>query len=370
MKHLLLTGVALAAAACVCFVVAGDKSETPPRPPRAVAQKDAGKKSPAKKEAPQPAKPAPPAKTPATTPPSAESPERSPEEEAVLRVGAALARAFNQHDAKAFAATFAAGGEYVDENGAIYHGRQAVEDDFTAFFKANSEAAIELTLSSTRVLATGAAPTSTKSVAAAAASGIVVADGTTRFTRAKGEPPVAGRCTLVCTGQGGKWLIASLRESEAADEHASHHDQLKQLEFLVGEWINQGGHSDVHFTCRWDDGLNFLIRDFAVHVAGKKTMTGTQRIGYDRLTGHLRAWIFDSAGGYADGYFHRQGDGWVLQTTGVTADGRIASGTQVFTPIDKHRMSWQAVDYVIGGERVPDLPQLIIVRRPPAPTGK
>src|SRR5438270_9840159 len=29
--------------------------------------------------------------------------------------------------------------------------------------------------------------------------------------------------------------------------------------------------------------------------------TGTQRIGYDPLTGHLKAWIFDSAGGYADG---------------------------------------------------------------------
>jgi hypothetical protein len=145
---------------------------------------------------------------------------------------------------------------------------------------------------------------------------------------------------------------------------------VKQLEFLVGEWIDEGADSHVHFTCRWDEGQNFLVRDFAVHTGGQKTMTGTQRIGYDPLTGHLRAWIFDSAGGYADGYFHREGENWVLQTSGVTSDGRMASGTQILSRLDNHRLSWQAVDYVIGGERVADIPKVTIVRKPPGPTAR
>jgi len=99
-------------------------------------------------------------------------------------------------------------------------------------------------------------------------------------------------------------------------------------------------------------------------------MTGTQRIGYDPLTGHLRAWIFDSAGGYADGYFHSEGENWILQTSGVTSDGRMASGTQILSRLDNHRLSWQAVDYVIGGERMADIPKVTIVRKPPGPTAR
>jgi uncharacterized protein (TIGR02246 family) len=284
----------------------------------------------------------------------AEKPKSSPEDEAVRAAAEALVKAYDARDAKAFAASFTAEGEYVDEKGAVFHGRKAIEDEFAGFFKANPETAIEVQLVGARPIA----------------AGIVAADGATRFTRAKGEPPIFGRCHLVCAREQGKWLVASLHEIEAADEHFSHHEQVQQLEWLVGDWIDEGSDSHVHFSCRWDDGGNYLLRDFAVHVAGQKAITGTQRIGYDPVTGHLKTWIFDSAGGYAEGYFHREEDRWVLHTSGVTADGRMASGTNIFTPIDKHRVSWEAVDRVIGGERIADVPKVTIVRKPPSPTAK
>jgi uncharacterized protein (TIGR02246 family) len=347
MKHILLPWTVLAAIAAVCFVVADDLPRSPAaRVQNELVQKDAGQKAPAKKEA------APPAKPPAAKP--APPAKRSPDEEAVAQAAGGLGKAYNEHNGKGFAAAFTAEGEYVDENGNVFHGRKAIEDEFANLLKANPDSSIELALVSLRTIAPG----------------VMAADGTTHLTRKKGEPSVAGRCSLVCTKDGNKWLIASLREVAEDEEHASHHEQVRQLEFLVGDWVNQGGHSDVHFTCRWDEGLNFLVRDFAVHVAGQKTMTGTQRIGYDPLTGHLRAWIFDSAGGYADGYFHRDGDIWILKTTGVTADGQMASGTQMFGQIDPHRLSWKPVDYVIGGEQVPDIPPVTIVKKPPAPTTK
>jgi uncharacterized protein (TIGR02246 family) len=345
MRHLFLPWTVFAAIAAVCFVVADDRPKSPARE-TALAQKETGQKAPVKKEA------APPAKTPSAKP--APAPKRSPDEEAVAQAATGLGKAYNEHNGKNFAAAFTADGEYVDENGNVFHGRKAIEDEFAALLKANPETGIELALASLRTIAPG----------------VIAADGTTRLTRKKGEPAIAGRCSLVCTKDGNKWLIASLREIADDGQHASHHEQVRQLEFLIGDWVNQGGHSDVHFTCRWDEGMNFLVRDFAVHVAGQKTMTGTQRIGYDPLTGHLRAWIFDSAGGYADGYFHHDGEIWVLKTTGVTADGQMASGTQLFGPIDAHRLSWKAVDYVIGGEQLPDIPPVTIVRKPPAPITK
>ena len=288
------------------------------------------------------------------TPGQPEQPKSSPEDEAVRAAAEVLMKAYQARDAKAFAAGFTAEGEYVDEKSVVFHGRKSIEEEFAGFLKANPKTTIELSLSPARSIA----------------SGVVAADGMTRFTRAQGEPPVFGRCHLVCAKEQGRWRVASLREIEAADEHSSHHEQVQQLEWLVGEWIDEGSDSHVHFSCRWDDAGNFLLRDFEVRIAGQRTITGTQRIGYDPVTGHLKAWIFDSAGGYADGYFHREGDRWILNTSGVTADGRMASGTNVFTPIDKHRLAWEAVDRVIGGERIADVPKVTIVRKPPNPTAK
>ncbi len=356
MKLLFLSCAVLMTAAGVCFVTADEQSKSTGSGSNQLAQaegtpKESKKKAPAKKKGMEPADkaavPAKPAETKAVPP---ATPKRSPDEEAVVQIGADLAKAYNDRSGKAFAAIFTADGEFVDEKGAIFHGRQAIEDEFAAFFKAHPETSIEVELVSTR----GIAPS------------IIAADGITRLMRSKAEPPIAGRCGLVCTKDGGKWMLASLRESPAAEEHTANHEHVRQLEFLVGEWVNEGPQSRVHFACRWDEGLNFLLRDFAVHVAGQKTMTGTQRIGFDPLTGHLKAWIFDSAGGYADGFFHREGASWVLQTSGVTADGHMAAGTQVFTPLDKHRLSWQPVNYVIGGEQVADIPKVTIVRKPPA----
>ncbi|HEY3966423.1 MAG TPA: SgcJ/EcaC family oxidoreductase [Planctomycetaceae bacterium] len=307
-----------------------------------------------------PAAKSPPAKTPAAKTPTekpaagvaspAASPKLSPDEEAVRQSAGNLAKAFNQHDAKAFAAAFTADGEYLDEQGAVYHGRKAIEEDFTGFFKENAEARIELVINSTRSIAPG----------------VMAADGGSRFIRAKGADPINGNCSFICTKDGNKWLIASLREVEA-DDPVPHRRQVKQLEWMVGEWVDEASDSHVHFSCRWDEGGNFLLRDFEVLRAGRKTITGTQRIGYDPITEHLKSWVFDSAGGYADGFFHREGDSWILQSSGATADGQMASGTNIFTRVDDHRMTWGSVDRVIGGERIPDIETVTIVRKPPAP---
>src|SRR5262249_39047019 len=143
----------------------------------------------------------------------APTPKRSPDEEAVAQAATGLGKAYNEHNGKNFAAAFTADGEYVDENGNVFHGRKAIEDEFAALLKANPETSIELALASLRTIAPG----------------VITADGTTRLTQKKGEPAIAGRCNLVCTKDGNKWLIASLREIVEDEQHASHHDQVRQL---------------------------------------------------------------------------------------------------------------------------------------------
>jgi uncharacterized protein (TIGR02246 family) len=326
------------AVAGLCQALAQDKSKPPAA--KQPAKPPAESKAPAAKE---PAAKAPPGKTAA---PKA----LSPEEAAMQKLAAGLAQAFSQHEAKEFAAQFTTEGEYLDEADAVYHGRQAIADDFTEVFKAVPEARIELTIDSTRRIA----------------SAVMAVDGHSRFTRAKGAAPINGSFSFIATKDGNNWQIASFRE-EAAAGPVSNHDHVKQLEWLVGEWIDEGADSHVHFSCRWDEGGNYLIRDFEVHLAGQKTMSGTQRIGYDPISGHLKSWVFDVGGGFVDGYFHREGNSWILHASGTTDDGRMATGANIYTRIDDHRMTWGSVDRVIGGERVPDIETITIVRKPPAP---
>ena len=346
MKHLVLSCGAALVLAGACFVAAQDKPKSSPAADKAKAAADKSKapaKTPAKAAPAQPAQPTPPAAT-----------KRSPEEEAVGQLAQALVKAYNQRDAKAFAGAFTAEGEYIDETGAMFHGRPAIEAEFARFFEANPTTSMQVQLNSTR----------------AVAAGVLAADGSTQFTRAKDQPAVSGHCSLICTRDGKQWLIASLRETQATGQHASPHEQLKQLEWLVGEWIDEGAQSHVHFSCRWDDGGNFLLRDFEVHSAGQKTITGTQRIGYDPLSSHLKSWVFDSAGGYAEGFWQQDGDSWILISSGVTSEGQLASGSSIYNRVGPNRISFHAVDRVVGGQRVPDVLEVVIVRKPPGPTAR
>ena len=53
--------------------------------------------------------------------------------------------------------------------------------------------------------------------------------------------------------------------------------------------------------------------------------------------------------------------------TGVTHDGKPASATNVLTRVAKDRMTWQSRDRIVGGELMPNVEEITIVRKPPKP---
>lgn len=175
------------------------------------------------------------------------------------------------------------------------------------------------------------------------------------------------RYSAVYTNIDGKWLVASIRDFPH-EERRDHHAHLESLNWLLGDWIDESEYSLVHFSCEPADNGNYLIRTFSIVIDGEESLSGTQRIGWCPVTGKLRAWIFDSEGGYADGFWHRDGDDWVLKCTGVTADGETASYTSVYRILNDHTTSWQYIDYEIDGVSQPDSEVFTIVQRPPTPT--
>ncbi len=278
------------------------------------------------------------------------SKERAADEAAIRETGDTYEKAYDAGDAKAIAAHFTTDAEYVDEQGNVHQGREAIEAAMTAYFAENSGSQIEINIDSLRFVS----------------AGVVVEDGTTTVTPKDNAEPITSRYTAVHVKTNGKWLAASVRD-HAPKDRRQHRAQLQQLGWLRGDWVDESDDSVVLFSCEAVDGGNFLLRKFIIQIAGQEAMSGTQRIGWDPLTGKLRAWIFDSEGGYSDGSWHRDGNRWVFKSTGVTADGQTASSTSIYTFVNEHTMTWQSVNHEIAGVQLPDSELVTIVRRAPMP---
>jgi uncharacterized protein (TIGR02246 family) len=272
------------------------------------------------------------------------------EEEAIRNSSETYAQAYASGDAKAVAAHFTGDAEYVDERGDLFKGRQAIEEALTAFFAENPGCQLDVDIDTIRFVSPD----------------VAIEDGTTTLTHPEGPATDYSHYTTVHVKTAGKWLAASVRE-HAPKDRREHRAQLQQLEWLLGDWVDEDDDSIVEYSCQAVDNGNFLLRQFTVKIAGQEAMSGTQRIGWDPVSGKLRAWVFDSEGGYAEGTWHRDGDSWILKTTGVTADGQTASGTSIYTFVSDDIMTWQAVDHEIAGEQLPDGEVVTIVRKPPPP---
>lgn len=276
--------------------------------------------------------------------------DRSPDSTAILATGVIYVKAYAAGDAKAIAALFTEDAEYIDENGNAHQGREAIAAAMTTCFAANPGREIELDINSIRIVSPG----------------VAIEDGVTTLTGPNDAAPIVSHYTAIHVKTNGMWLVASVRE-HAPKGRRQHQSQLRQLAWLQGEWVDEGEDSLVVYSCTAIDGGNFLLREFRIHIFGQEAMTGTQRIGWDPLTGKLKSWVFDSDGGYSEGFWHRDADRWVLKSFGVTADGEPASSTTIYIAVNADMMTWQSVDHEVAGVEIPDSEVVTLVRRAPLP---
>jgi uncharacterized protein (TIGR02246 family) len=273
---------------------------------------------------------------------------RPEDEKAIRAVGDAFARSFTAGDAKSVAAMFSEDGELIDENGERAQGRRAIEELYTGLFQSRPRSTIDIAIESLRFLSPDVAKE----------------EGHTQVKSA-GEPATLRRYTVLYVKQDGRWLYSSVREEHAAT--ATHHEHLKPLKWLLGNWVDQSSDSTVYVSCRWSPDKNFLLRDFTVHVQGQPVMTVNQRIGWDGLTKQIKSWVFDSEGGYGDAFWVRKGNQWVVKSTGVLPDGRTASATHVLTPTGPNSARWSSTERTLGEQSIAEPAEYLMVRRAPAP---
>jgi uncharacterized protein (TIGR02246 family) len=280
----------------------------------------------------------------------ASSPGRSADVKAIEALAAEFTRAFNQGDAQAVAALFTEEAEIAFEDKLATHGRKLIAEQFASVFKANPGDKIELITESLRF----PGPDVAREV------------GRSRTFPAGGGGPDAARYTVLYVRRDGRWLHDSVLE--LPDNSLSPHDRLKDIEWLVGDWIDESHEGIVRTTCRWSQDKNFLLRDFTLQFRGEPVLSGVQRIGWDPLANQFRSWVFDTEGGFNEGRWARAGKNqWIIRAQGATADGRTVSATQVLTLVNRSMARWQSIDRTVGNEALPDLQEVVLVRTPPRP---
>jgi hypothetical protein len=139
---------------------------------------------------------------------------------------------------------------------------------------------------------------------------------------------------------------------------------LKELEWMIGSWIDQDENSTIQTDCEWTKNQNFINRSFAVVVGDQVDLAGMQIIGWDPAAKQIRSWIFDSDGGFAEGKWTRKGDRWLIQTSGTLPDGSRSSAVNIMTRVDDDSFTWQSVQREVGGDILPNVDEVLVVRKP------
>lgn len=263
----------------------------------------------------------------------------------------AFVDAYANRDAVAIGNMFTEDAEFLDEFGELTEGREAITDLFATVFETHEEAIVEeIQILRIRFFA----------------DNVAMEEGFVISSEEPGEPSHRSRYVAVHTkGNDGKWLINTLKDFPR--EPAGRQEQLGQIAWLVGDWVNEDEHSVVHTVCDWSPDGNYLLRQFTMQLHDGREMNGVQRIGWDPALKKLRSWTFDSEGGFFHGLWTQDGNVWLLNMAGVTADGESVTATMQYTVVDSEMVIWTFQSLIIGGEVQAAAEPVTMVKRPPAP---
>jgi uncharacterized protein (TIGR02246 family) len=272
------------------------------------------------------------------------------EDEAAIRKNAAsYAAAFNKGDAKAVAELWLPDAVYVDpDTDKKIVGRPAIEKHFAAIFKDAKNAKLTVEVDSVRFVSTH----------------VAVERGTAIFVSAKKDVS-KNRYSAIHVKRDGKWLLDRVADEDEAPTIASNYDKLKDLEWLVGNWVDADDKDNVavETTCKWAKNQNFLVRTFTVTVGDNVETSGVQIIGWDPTKKQIRSWVFDSEGGFGEGTWSKKGKAWYIQTRDTLPNGQRASGVTIITVTDKNSFTSETVDRQVGGQLAPNVAPVAIIRK-------
>jgi uncharacterized protein (TIGR02246 family) len=275
-----------------------------------------------------------------------------PGEVAIRDLLKAVTDAYNQADAQRLAARFTDDALLIDQDGNEVRGRDSIGQHYAKAFDNGPTCKISGKVGTVHFLSPDVAS--------------VV--GRFQLEDDDGTALSSGRYSLILVRKGDQWRLAELHdEATSLPETSGTETPLRELEWLVGDWVDDGEDGKTASTVRWEEDQKFLVRKYSIQTKGEPKRSGTQWIGWDPQANQIRSWVFDSDGDFGHGEWTRSGNAWVVKASGVTGDGLSTSATQIFEPVNKDAVKMLSTDRVVGTEQLPDIEEVVMVRKPPAP---
>jgi hypothetical protein len=108
---------------------------------------------------------------------------------------------------------------------------------------------------------------------------------------------------------------------------------IDDLTWMVGNWKAELGGLELRFRAKWDEGRNFIVRDFIVTKNGKLLETVQLRIAYDPARQAIRCWAFENNGGIGEGSVRKDGESWVFESECVSPGGTKSTSKVTYSSI-------------------------------------
>lgn len=264
----------------------------------------------------------------------------------VRKASKSIITAFNAGKASDLAALFMSQGELVDEQGNLIQGQAAVKNLLDQYFSKFPGAKSETAIDSIRVL------------------GPVAIEEGIRTTVTKDGALAEVQYTTIYSKTDAGWRVASIRDVAIVPE-SSPGEMLQSLEWIVGEWVNEGTDARVQLSYKWSEDGNFILGEISIAKEDQTIMKSSQRIGWDPITGNPRSWMFDSDGGFAETAWTPIGESWSLRSHAVMPNGETGTANVLISVGENGRYVMKGTNRIIGNQ-VEDDYEITIVKQPPA----
>lgn len=268
------------------------------------------------------------------------------ETESVKQRTEAYVSAFNKKDAKAMAEIWDQDATFTNRlTGEKVKGREAIAEQLEQIFESDAKPDLKITIESVTL------PENNKAIER----------GSATLTAPEGEASKTD-FQVVFVKRDNNWYISEVNEVEAMED-VKNYEHLKDLEWLIGEWIDKDETSEITSTYRWDENKNFMVHQFKVTLLGKKDLEGKQIIGFDPVLNSVRSWMFDSDGGFAESMWKKDDKSWIIESVNTLPEGVKGSQVTILTPIDHNSFTLEITDREIEGKILPNLDPVKIIRK-------
>jgi uncharacterized protein (TIGR02246 family) len=254
--------------------------------------------------------------------------------------------AYNKQDLAALATMWSENAVVTDrDTGSKTEGRKAILADIETVFKAHKEAKLAVEMTTTRLVN----------------QDVMLASGQTTMLIPEQEPSISS-FSVVLVKKEGKWIIDSLEQS-AVTSTLNAQTALQELNWLVGQWVEETPNGKIQNNFRWSENKSFLLRSFIITDAEGIADQGTQIIGYDPRSQQIRSWTFHADGSFGDGVWTKIDNTWSIKSSQTLNTGEAASGTYLLSKEDDNTLSMQLIGHEIEGEPQPASPKVKITRQ-------